>query len=624
VSTKPSNLFYHRKQNSKWLTADFPLIPTAGIFLTIPPMDYNTEEPRWSALLQESRDARQETTSKEFVSPRLKMFQSRFPAWKDQLVVYTTVICQENGAVAVQWSQPGRKKELVLETRSALRFGLSCLSFEDDGIRQSMQNKAVLTCEWHKTLASLLSQKRTDVKTRLIAAKLFSNLVTGNLETARRFASDLPLSPSKADVSSRIVDNLSEAQSASEAGLFDPNWVDMIIFCARSGDRETLAAVTAALHNCILSLDDEPSESDSKTNFIEKVSSNSILISTLLRQLVSVDSVKKSVENQEADDGTEYSDSATEWIYLLLTKLSRSGMFPQIYHAIGGKDTHGDHVNTILPEQVVLLHCMAKEAKDCVARPESKLQTGNPFGGENGWDSIIASHVFLAELFSRLRKRFESTEETACDESDSQLAHSAIVAILDMLAASLGLDNPCSEKLRLHLGTKTNVVQESSKDLGTMVDLLSDRYFGIKTREQKMSDEEQQMITALVILQANLCFRCEHNQDLMRLIEVPVTRSTKDDKNSSAPLEKRTALHALLSTSSFATACFTLREWSVIAIRNVLENNQKNQDIVAALEAQQPMQGPELNRAGVRVNLDEEGKVSLGLSTTAEESDNKE
>jgi hypothetical protein len=587
-------------------------------------MDSNSEEPRWSDLLQESRDARQETTPKEFVSTRLEMFQSRFPAWKDQLVVYATVICQENGSVAGEWSQAGRKKELVLETRAALRFGISCLSFEDDGIRQTMQNKAVLTCEWHTTLASLLSQKRTDVKTRLMAARLFSNLVTGNSETARQVASDLPLSPSKADVSSRIVDNLSEAQSAStEAGLFDPNWVDMILFSARSGDRETLAAVIAALHNCIVSLDNKHSESDSKTNFKEKVASNSILISTLLRQLVSVDSVKNSVENKEADDGTEYSDSATEWIYLLLTKLSRSGMFPQIYHAIGGKDTNnGDHIHTILPEQVVLLHCMAKEAQDYVGRPESKLETGNPFGGENGWDSIAASHVFLAELFSRLRKRFDSTEETAGDESDSQLTYSAIVAILDMLAASLGMDNPCSEKLRLHLGTKTKVLQESSKDLGGMVDILSDRSFGIKTRELKMSEEEQQMITALVILQANLCFHCEHNQDLMRLIEVPVTRSTKDDKESSAPLEKRTALHALLSTSSFATACFTLREWSVIAIRNVLENNQRNQDVVAALEAQQPMQGGELNRAGVRVNLDEKGNVSL--STTAEESSDKE
>jgi hypothetical protein len=588
----------------------------------MPPMDSNSEEPRWSALLQESRDARQETTPKDFVSTRLEMFQSRFPAWKDQLVLYATVICQENGGVVGEWSQPGGKNELVLETRAALRFGLSCLSYEDDGIRQSFQNKAILTCEWHTTLASLLSQKRTDVKTRLMAARLFSNLVTGNLETARQVASDLPLTPSKADVSSRIVDNLSEAQSAStDAGLFDPNWVDMLIFSARSGDRETLAAVTAALHNCIVSLDNEPSESDSKTNFIEKVSSNLILISTLLRQLVSMDSVKKSVEKQEADDGTEYSDSATEWIYLLLTKLSRSGMFPQIYHAIGGKSTKGGDIHTILPEQVVLLHCMAKEAQDYAAKPESKLQTGNPFGGENGWDSIIASHVFLAELFSRLRKRCDSTKETAGDESDFQLAHSAIVAILDMLAASLGMDNPCSEKLRLHLGTKTNVLQESSKDLGGMVDILSDRYFGLKTREMKMSEEEQQMITGLVCLQANLCFRCEHNQDLMRLIEVPVTRSTKDDKDSSEPLEKRTALHVLLSTSSFATACFTLREWSVIAIRNVLETNQRNQDIVAALEAQQPMQGADLNRAGVHVNLDETGKVSL--STTAEESDDK-
>jgi hypothetical protein len=49
----------------------------------------------------------------------------------------------------------------------------------------------------------------------------------------------------------------------------------------------------------------------------------------------------------------------------------------------------------------------------------------------------------------------------------------------------------------------------------------------------------------------------------------------------------------------------------VIAIRNVLEDNTINQEVVAALDAQNPVQSAVLDKAGVRVKMDEYGKVSL-------------
>jgi hypothetical protein len=64
-----------------------------------------------------------------------------------------------------------------------------------------------------------------------------------------------------------------------------------------------------------------------------------------------------------------------------------------------------------------------------------------------------------------------------------------------------------------------------------------------------------------------------------------------------------------------------LREWGVIAIRNVLENNTQNQQVVAQLEAQKPVQSAALDRAGIRVSLDQQGKVNL---STLEENDNED
>eukprot|EP00538_Stauroneis_constricta_P003704 CAMPEP_0119554206 /NCGR_PEP_ID=MMETSP1352-20130426/6769_1 /TAXON_ID=265584 /ORGANISM="Stauroneis constricta, Strain CCMP1120" /LENGTH=85 /DNA_ID=CAMNT_0007600765 /DNA_START=24 /DNA_END=277 /DNA_ORIENTATION=+ len=77
------------------------------------------------------------------------------------------------------------------------------------------------------------------------------------------------------------------------------------------------------------------------------------------------------------------------------------------------------------------------------------------------------------------------------------------------------------------------------------------------------------------------------------------------------PATDRTLLHILLSTTSFGHACFTLREWALVAIRNALEDNEGNQQVVATLEAQRPMEQTELDRAGVKVKMDDQGKVSV-------------
>ena len=126
-----------------------------------------------------------------------------------------------------------------------------------------------------------------------------------------------------------------------------------------------------------------------------------------------------------------------------------------------------------------------------------------------------------------------------------------------------------------------------------------------------MADEEKNGITALVQLVGNVCFQCRQNQDLVRSTSVPVPIQMISSDGTPAEVEERNALHVVLSCTSLAHTCFTLREWAVIAIRNLLDNNELNQAVVAKLEANQPVQSAELGDLGIKVNLDPKGNVTV-------------
>jgi hypothetical protein len=155
------------------------------------------------------------------------------------------------------------------------------------------------------------------------------------------------------------------------------------------------------------------------------------------------------------------------------------------------------------------------------------------------------------------------------------------------------------------LDPETDVIRETALDLGVTVDALLLSNQGTKARELTIANAEQRWITTLVRLLGNCCFRCESNQNLVRTVDIPGSTST----------ERRCALHVLLSCTSLGYGCFTLREWAIVALRNVLEGNLENQALVEALEAQQPLQSPELRKMGLQVDLDRRGQVKIVQAT---------
>lgn len=617
----------------------------------------------WVDVLEQTKAAK--NTSEE-LDAILNRIRPEFQPWYNQISDYAAEMAIDKSDSTLTSNE---LKDLVIQTRAALRFGICCLSTSDNVFEMAaipiIQALAVTEFHWHMPLVTLLSRRRGDSTCRTLASRLLSNLVTCNTDTALKLSTDVALAPSQSYVDSTIRESIASTTgdddsivdggeiSFSHAGgavarTPDPNWVDMILWAAKSGNREALAAIAAALHNCIASLVDYDIDKRLalRYEYAESIASNGMLISTFLRNFVSAQELQKSIANEKkgsqgdvVEEKTDHWDSATDWIQLLLSKLSNLGLLPEMYYSIsGGKGRTQSSTRTLvqlLPEQTVLLHCMAREADSFVMACGSNSQTTNPFGEESGVESTISCYSFLCDLFIDFSSGIHPPQSTTeFDEEDNRifettLLRSGLVTVADILASTLGVDNSLNTTIRLHLADRTTVLQETAKSLGTILDDLAGKYEGRRARDIYLEHDAQKLLISFVRLIGNLCFRCPQNQNLLRTTLVPPTTRTtpsqpskvQDDSVSinggGGGGEPRNGLHVLLSCTTYATSCFTLREWAVIAIRNALEDNSGNQDLVAELVAQDPVQTADLENAGIRVQLDSKGNVSLKkLDTT--------
>jgi hypothetical protein len=633
----------------------------------------------WTEILQKTKNVQREFSKNN--SKSLDTFQtyveSKFLPCHDQFSVYAKEMSLSKSDSKLC---PDKIKELVVQTRAALRFGLSYLSIyekyssysseETVDVVRAIQYTTIIEYRWYEPLVTLLSQRRGDSKCRIYAAQLMSNLVTSNVQTAEFVSSNVRISPSSESVSSSILETIASSPACGDG--VEPNWVDMILSAAISRNREAIAAITAVLHNCICSLlmkssDDDDDDEDVSTNnnhnsndiqFVKDLSSNGMLISTLLRHFVSAEAVTDAIgkvddvsgSNKEQED--DHWDSATEWIQLFLSKLAKLGMLPSMFSSINTprctKSTSNNSADgkctkftprKLLPEQNILLHCMSREI-DTYAMEycSNNNNVQDPFGGETEiGEPSNSSYAFLTSLMIELapwfrRQRlpkstkaheYNQIKEEGDDDFNQQLMLSGFITINEILGCSLGIDSPLNKILRLHLGQETIILQEAIKSLGIMLDDLAGKSVGRKSSDIHLTKDDQRLLVSLVQFVGNFCYKCRHNQDLLRitivsketeLIDGRDEGSEKDSKSSSdknTNVVMRNGLHVLLSCTTHATACFTLREWGVIAIRHLLEDNSENQAVVEELMAQDTVQSAELQQAGVQVQMNSKGNFSI-------------
>jgi Spinocerebellar ataxia type 10 protein domain len=309
----------------------------------------------------------------------------------------------------------------------------------------------------------------------------------------------------------------------------------------------------------------------------------------------------------------------------------------------------------------VLLHCLIKGIEDesektnAMATSSGGRDVCSTIFGDNQ-EHAVDAHLFLARVYISARRGLISSQSDDDDaycprhwwlvmetsnlknnsiHPDNALERSLLLIILDIMGETLSADTACAHRIRTILAgssTTTNtttLIQTILLDLGEVVDTLLARNQATTTtsttsstsvRDFVMLESEQRLITFLVRVIANLCFQCRPHQDLMRTTLVPCTTRTGRTANAASTTTStstaattgattdetpRTGLHVLLSCTSFAHACFTLREWSIVAIRNALHENPDNQAVVADLEAQQPVQSAALESMGIQIDLDQ-------------------
>ncbi|KAL7569290.1 hypothetical protein ACA910_016837 [Epithemia clementina (nom. ined.)] len=632
----------------------------------------NNAREDWLDLLRTSRLQREQSKAghqqqavwKDFVV----RFQPHFGALTQQIDQYINSFYLSRGDADAPAENNDTTKDssktrriVCLATRNALRFGLSCLSVEDDETRQWVQEELVEQWHSHESLCRLLmlskaAQKSTSITSsaahaqiRLLAARLLCNLVTQNPTTSFHLLSAVSAQPHQDVIEARLVaefqdqctddqddddnnnNNHGEEEYASKcrndaSQPIDLNWLDMLVgnTTTPTTSRETLAAVVATIYNALMPLDSNTVKSQEPTShnnpktydFIRPLAQSGLFVSTLLRQIVSsqacrnilVGNTKEGVggaERKEDNDDHVDNDDATLWITnLFMLFLRHDGCFSEAYSSIGS--LHG-----ILPEQVALLYCVRGELERTV-QDHGASSTSVLFAQP---DAALDCMVFLARVYSNVRtviaqnhvvkEKEEKVNNRQQPPPPTIIGKATWLAILDIVGSYLGVDDATTARIRVHLGTHTCMMQELAMDLAQVYDSVAGACHGTNSRAVSLSQDEQAALIGLVRVIGNMSFQCRCIQDIVRTTKAP--RHDDIDRKSC----NRSALHLVLSTTSLSHTCFSLREWCLVAIRYLVENNDANQQVLVELEAQQPVQSPELQSMGVRVALNPNGNVQL-------------
>ena len=544
-------------------------------------------------------------------------------------------------------------KALIVDTRRALRFILSLLSGSDT--RGEIQCCAVSNHALHKPLSCLISTRTADSKCRTMAAQIMCNLGTANGTTAEIIFRHLKPSPSESYATQMMLEKISCTEESSLCRSVEDStsstWAQMIHSSGGIGDRKTLAAVAAAIHNSIASIIGANVDTSTDTAIDTAIainadtvshtwnstcytlSSDHMLVSNLIRYILPSQVIQPVKKDDSPVEGQDLSDDATEWISRLFEKLCALGMLPRLYASLGSQNEK--NIDGITPEQLVLLHCVVnaveEHEKSMAMATSTEMNDDHPLGGNVSTDALHSTFQFLADQYGSIRRHLrriddadedgnisESTQERYSGEYECM--ENAANLILDILCSSLSGDSKASgidfASLRKHIGQSSDILPAILLDLGKLVDFLGIENRGIKARELKIKDSDQHLVTSIVRLIGNICYRCKENQDLVRHTIVPIPKNSKDNvleytQLSGSKVGIRNGLHVLLSCTSFAYGCFTLREWAIVAIRNTLEDNPENQKEVEELEAQQALDTPELKKLGVKVDMDRGGKVRV-------------
>jgi hypothetical protein len=253
------------------------------------------------------------------------------------------------------------------------------------------------------------------------------------------------------------------------------------------------------------------------------------------------------------------------------------------------------------------------------AKGAAKNSSNRPRSESSSNCSVVPVLLFLANEEERLylhSKSLMSNPTELLYDGELSCTIRVIDDVRDIIAQCLSRHNvnPAEKnkqcvlpEARSIIGRETRIINDCLFDLAKLLDSALAKNSGKNARDLYLTPQEQHSAIVMVRLLGNIVYQCRYNQDLLRIIQVPLTNPSHGNNS-----EKRIGLHVILSTTSLAPTCLSLREWCIVAIRNAVEDNDANAEAVRTLEAQNTRgDTPELRRMGMKVNLDAKGKVHV-------------
>ena len=259
----------------------------------------------------------------------------------------------------------------------------------------------------------------------------------------------------------------------------------------------------------------------------------------------------------------DYQDPAFEWICMLFGVLFRDGRVKDLYNAVGA------HMlstlwSRVTPEQLILLQMFTMWA----------LQKSKPISAETTQEERTVSHVdgtfgFVTSMWAYIVNDENDDRSDEADETRKkvwiELENQAKLLLLDVLG-ELTIDQTVvktesSRKLLISLLQELQRVWE----LGRQNPTTKSYQAAGSTPQARTKGEPLGYRSSLIRLIGNLCFRHTEHQDLVR-------------ENGNLPL--------FLSHCNTDEANPMIREWSLVALRNLCEGNEANQAYINALRPQ--------------------------------------
>ncbi|RQM16112.1 hypothetical protein DD237_005030 [Peronospora effusa] len=356
--------------------------------------------------------------------------------------------------------------------------------------------------------------------------------------------------------------------------------------------RNVVAFTVALILNCVNSNSTAASKLEEvATRRVDLVCARNLVITILHRCIVKPQEMDALLP---IDTQVDAQDSAFEWISLLFGVLFRAGHIKDLYNAVGA------HMlsklwSRVTPEQLILLRMFKMWA---VSTPVgiSAIAMQEEHSGKQ-------VHVFSEGTFEFVRRTWTYVITIGNDDRPNEadeirkkmwieLENEAKLILLDVLGElTVGHTRLNAEGARKLLASLAQELQRVW-ELGRQNPAKRNYRATKSTLQPQTNGEPLGYRSRLIRVIGNLCFRHTYHQDLIRdegYLPLFLNHCNIDETN---PL---------------------VREWSLVALRNLCEGNEANQSFINALRPQgmDAASDTALEKAKVRVHIEEDGKVKL-------------